>query len=234
MIFTFENEEAMKTTKNLKLTAAITIFAIIALAFVYQITYAQPNGKCFTELKQNIADFARNTIIPDLSKWKAKLDGAMSAEDLSKLNDLRKQAATLNEKFAVEREQLRAKRQSGEEDTGQFKEVVQQHRDAMKKLGEQLKPLAEKYKSTLIEIGQVAKPVVEVWKEEVKNIFSDWKEKNQEELKAMKEKHGNGFGKMLKFRQFMKELDPEMNKKVAVARFMLWDGTDSFLRMLGN
>jgi hypothetical protein len=175
-------------------------------------------------LMGSLKEYARTNVLPQLTTWKGQLDGAMSAEDLQKLNDLRTRAAALRDKgmnqmrsmhdaWTTENyDQIKALRQ-------QMKEIRDEHRALL----EELKPLAEKYRSTLEAIGQDSKPKVENWKEEGKAIFEKWAAEHKDELGDMPPHMG---GMMHGFGPGHGGMGKGMRGKMMAAHFMLWDGTD--------
>jgi hypothetical protein len=177
------------------------------------------------ELMGTLKEYARANVLPQLTTWKGQLDGAMSADDLQKLNTLRARAAELRDKgisqmrtmreawTAENYDQIKAMRQ-------QMKEIKAEHRALL----EELKPLAEKYRSTLEAIGQESKPKVQNWKAEGKALVEKWMAEHKDEVGDMPRHMGgmmmHGFGH--KFGKMGKE----MRGKMMAAHFMLWDGTD--------
>jgi len=171
------------------------------------------------ELHNELRTFAQGKILPTLRQWKAKLDGSMSAEDLTALNTLRARAAKLRDAMM---EHGRAMRQAwkSEDDA-----ALRTHRDAMKGLmGElhaimkELKPLAEKYRSTLEAIGAEARPVIQEWRTEGKAIVEKWAAEHRDEL-------GDHPRHMMRHGMPMSHMFGGPKKKT-VARFMLWNGDD--------
>lgn len=176
------------------------------------------------QLRQTMLDWARTAILPTLTTWKNQLDAAMSPEDLTALNALRARAATLRKEAISHLNSLRQAWQSEDYD------ALKRHRDALKGMREQrdelfseLKPLAIKYRGTLQQIGEVARPQVRQWRQEGKKKVEEWMTAHKDELGdrpfAMHGMPWKGWGKML-------GLGGEMQKKAAVARFMLWNGED--------
>jgi hypothetical protein len=176
------------------------------------------------ELMGTLKEFARTNVLPQLTTWKGQLDGAMSVEDLQKLNDLRARAAALRDKGIS---QMRTMREAWTtENYDQIKELRQQMKamkDEHRALLEELKPLAEKYRSTLEAIGQDSKPKVENWKQEGKAIFEKWAAEHKDELGEMPHHMG---GMMHGFGHKFGGMGKEMRGKMMAAHFMLWDGTD--------
>lgn len=171
------------------------------------------------ELHTELRTFAQTTILPTLRQWKARLDGAMSPEDLAALNGLRDRAAKLR---ASMMEHGRAMRQAW---TREDYEALRAHRDAMKgsmeelhAIMKELKPLAEKYRSTLEAIDTEARPAIEGWKMQGKEIVTKWAEAHREEL-------GDHPKHMMKPGMPMHHMFGGDRKK-AVAKFMLWNGDD--------
>jgi gas vesicle protein len=181
------------------------------------------------QLMGTLKEYARASVLPQLSTWKGQLDGAMTPEDLQKLNILRARAAELRDKginqmrtmrdawTSENYDQIKAMRQ-------QMKEIREEHRALL----EELKPLAEKYRSTLESIGQEAKPKVQNWKEEGKAIVEKWVAEHKDELGDMPHHMG---GMMHGFGHEFGGMGKGMRGKMMAAHFMLWDGTDFIDKM---
>jgi hypothetical protein len=176
------------------------------------------------ELIGSLKEFARTNILPQLTTWKGQLDGAMSADDLQKLNGLRSRAASLKKQAMDYGRSMREAWR--DEDYDRIREIrakLKELRNDHRAILEELKPLAEKYRPTLEAIGQDAKPKVEGWKQEGKAIVEKWMAQNSDQMGEMKHHmrgmmHGMGkwFGRM----------DRGTHRKMMVARFMLWDGSN--------
>ncbi len=171
------------------------------------------------ELHDELRTFAQGKVLPTLRQWKAKLDGSMSAEDLTALNTLRARAAKLR---AAMMEHGRAMRQAWKSENY---EALRAHREAMKGAMEEmraimkeLKPLAEKYRPTLEALGAEAQPVIQGWRTEGKAIVEKWAAEHRDEL-------GDHARHMMKHDMPMGHMFGGSKKK-AVARFMLWNGDD--------
>jgi len=206
--------------------ATLTLLASVVAHAQHQDRTPDPQHQAARQqLHQTLSDWARTTIFPTLTGWKNQLDGAMSPEDLSTLNALRARATTLRKEAITHWGGLREAWQS--EDYAALKH----HRDALKGMREQrkallaeLKPLAMKYQQTLQQIGEKAKPQMEQWRQEKRKKVEEWKAANEAQLgNGPFGIHGRawkgGWGKMFGF-------GGKMQKKAAVARFMLWDGGD--------
>lgn len=227
----------MRTTTR---TLRATLVATTALALLLgSAALAQPNRRkpnpereaARQQLRQTMLDWARTTIWPTLTQWKNQLDAAMTPEDVTTLNGLRARAATLRKEFISQRNSLRTAWQDEDYD------ALKTHREALKGMRQQrhdlfkeLKPLAIKYRQTLQQIGETAKPQVKQWREAAKQKVEEWLAarsndgsndgSNDEFATPPFGFHGGpwkGWGKMF-------GVGGEMRKKIAVARFMLWNG----------
>jgi hypothetical protein len=221
----------------MKRTALIAALAALAVGSMsaQERTPRQPDPKMIEahkELIGSLKDFARTTVLPQLTTWKGQLDGAMSAEDLQKLNGLRSRSAQLKEQG---REIARSMRESWRsEDYDQLKSAREQMkglRDQQRAIFTELKPLAEKYRPTLEAIGQDAKTKVEGWKEEGMSIVEKWMAEHKDELGDMQ---GHMHGMMKGFGGWMRGMDKEGRRKMIAARFMLWDGSNFLDKMEQN
>lgn len=181
----------------------------------------------FGELRHAVKTWAKAEVLPRMLRWKSELDGAMSTDDLDALNTLRDRAAIL-EKEKTEYLFVMRKAWKSED-----YEALKDARDNMKSLGERrielavaLKPIAKKYISTLETIGEDAKPVVGQWKEEGRKMFDEWLAKYKSDLGEAAEKLSQFKGRGAWGMGMMGMLSDDMKKKIAVARFMLWNGDD--------
>lgn len=217
---------------------------LVALGIVFALTsftaYSNDYKEIFKDLHDQMNQFRKSEVHPEMLKWKAKLDGAMSEEDLATLNELRAQAAELRDKMHEEmkkkREEMKEKYKNGDIERGERRGRGKRHgrqrgdnnpyKDEMKEIAEQVIPLAKEYRETLEEIGKTAKASHDEWKEVMKEIFESWKEKYADELEELdgkRKKH---------MKRGMKRMGPEgffskgENNKKAVIRFMLWDGSE--------
>jgi len=212
--------------KIMKKSGALIIITMLSIGFSC-LAYAQKdeshlskiksNGK---ELRQEIQGYLKTNALPDLKSWKAKLDAALSKEDLATLNDLRSKAKELNTEKKNDISELRLdKKSDNQQGVDDIKAKMKDLKSGMKTLFDELKPIAEKYSNTIEGIASTAKPKIETWKESIKSIIENWKKDN-------KNGSGNANGKNGMFHnKFMGGGNP----KRMVAMFMLWDGTEDFL-----
>lgn len=208
---------------------AVMAFAAIAVGMAF----AQPShrgpknidpkmAQAHKELRESLMTWGRANVLPQLRTWKGQLDGAMSADDLRTLNDLRARATALRKEKAALAAEFGKGRRDGENKTDEARKAHREQKEALrsrhKAIAEELKPLAEKYQSTLETIGQDARPKIEGWKEEAKAIVVKWFEQHKSELGDRKPGHmmRHGMGMFGGFK----------GKGRIVARFMLWDGGD--------
>lgn len=184
----------------------------------------QKSKQALKELFQQVRDWAQTNIVPQMKDWKTKLDNSMSLDDLQALNKLRDQAAQIKgdgKKLAV------ALKKAWHNDNlvnvkrfrGKIKELGEQREELLK----DLKPLALKYKSTLVEVGKEAKPYGKEWKEGMKKVVTDWYENHKNDLSRA---HKKAFAKGVARLKILAGMDETLKAKIAVARFMLWDGKD--------
>ncbi|MBK9247962.1 MAG: T9SS type A sorting domain-containing protein [Ignavibacteria bacterium] len=171
------------------------------------------------ELRTQLSQFAKNSVFPSLHQWKSQLDRAMQPEDLIALNTLRQRASDLRKQAKTAMKSMHESWKN--EDYAMLKssreslKTIKQDRD---NLFAELKPIAIKYKETLKTIGETAKPKV-----------AEWKEKGREIVKSWAESHPEMAGKARGFKGgFLSHLGGG-DKKVAVARFMLWNGDENII-----
>lgn len=180
----------------------------------------------FKALHQELATWGRANVLPQLRTWKGQLDGAMSADDLRTLNDLRTRAAAVNkEKMALMAQKHAARENDNRAEAKDIREKMKAIHEKRQQIATELKPLAEKYRSTLMAIGEEAKPKAEEWKEEGKKIATNWMNAHKDELgeHPMGGLHHMG-------RLFGGFKGGRIGKGIA-ARFMLWDGGDLIEQM---
>jgi hypothetical protein len=218
-------------------TSAILAVVLVGGAFAQNRRPDSQRMQIAGELHTQLQTFAQQKILPTLRQWKAKLDGAMSAEDLATLNGLRDRAAKFHQQMMEHGKAMREAWKN--EDYAALK----QHRDAMKGMKDEmraimteLKPLAEKYKTTLQAIGEDAKPAMEGWKTEGKSIIEKWKAEHKDQLgdkpaPPMMEPGGPMMGPKGHGHGMMGPEGPMpgmlgMHGKGAAVWFMLWNGQD--------
>lgn len=216
----------MTKTTFMALGATILLTAGITVA-VAQKPDRTPNPErqaARHELMEKLHSFAKAEVLPELGRWKAQLDNAMSPTDLAKLNSLRSRSAELRRKM-MENGLGMAKAWKSED-----YDALKKNRDAMKDLATErkaimteLKPLALAYAPTLKTIGDQAKPKVDAWKEKAKGIVEEWSKTHNMEGKGMGMRGFHGLGH---FGMMFGGMDKGDKMKAVVAHFMLWDGTD--------
>ncbi|MDP2886923.1 MAG: T9SS type A sorting domain-containing protein [Ignavibacteria bacterium] len=184
----------------------------------------QKSKEALKELFRQVRDWAQTNIIPRMKDWKITLDNSMTSDDLQALNKLRDRAAQIK----VDGKKLAAALKKAWQNDNLAN--VKRYRRKIKELGEQreellkdLKPLALEYKATLVEIGKEAKPYGKEWKEGIKKVVTDWHEKHKDDLSRA---HKKAFAKGVARLKMLAGVDETLKAKIAVARFMLWDGKD--------
>jgi hypothetical protein len=184
------------------------------------------NAKLFKDLREQLIKFAKSDVFPEMKKWKEELDNSLSKEDLQTLNELRKKASVLRENAMKQRKEMHEKRIKGEDtDDEAIEDQMMVNMNEFKKLGKEVKPIAEKNLKTLKSIGEKAKPKIEDWKEKGKNIVQSWMKEHKDELQEFKGKHPEK--RFLKRFEWLRNLDDESKRKIAVVKFMLWDGNEN-------
>lgn len=219
---------------NKRMGTAVAVVALIGLAvgvaMAAQPDHGGPGGPCKRDPKMAEAykglfaalkSWGTTTVLPQLREWKGDLDGAMSAEDLRTLNDLRARSAALRTEKAAIGGEMRAARQSDDKAAAEAAhEKMKGLHEKHKAIADELKPLAAKYRSTLEQIGSEAKPKMESWKEEAKAIATKWFEENKSNFSE--DQVGRMHHGMKMFGHFG---GGRMGHRM-VARFMLWDGNN--------
>ncbi len=212
---------------KIRLGASMLLTVLLAMSASSQtpVRPIDPKTKeALKELFKEVRDWAQGNVIPKMKEWKAKLDDAMSPEDLQALDALRGQATRLKgagRKLVAEMRAARAAKDMQKlRELGAKGKLLTEKRNEMLK---NLKPLALEYKSTLQEIGKDAKPLGKDWRVEAKKMVKEWYE-------AHKGDFGPGFrkafAKAVQRLKRMSGLDEDLKAKIAAARFMLWDGND--------
>jgi hypothetical protein len=175
------------------------------------------------ELRKDVRDYLEKNVLPEMRSWKTKLESAMSADDLKKLNGLREEAKTLRHEVMGNRRDMQGAWK--DEDYARLKQERSEARDFgedRREIITDLKPLAVKYESTLKEIGETAQSRLAAWKEEGKKIADKWLEKYEKDLPQARRALGR-MHSLMDLGRF--GLDSASRRKAAAARFMLWDGT---------
>ena len=220
-----------KQFKALTISSVLVLIMIVASTIIASAT-DKPKFKnkekpaAMKELQSDMKNFFTSDIYPELKKWKTKLDGDLSKEDLSKLNSLRQKAVELKKEMKEKRSEFQTERKEGnKKPKSDMRDQMKDTRDNMQALGKEVAPLAEKYKSTIQSIGDLAKPKIEAWKAHGKEIFTSWKDKNKDELQAIKENNPKANFDMKNVpRMGFFDSTKDGNKQRMVVMFMLWDG----------
>lgn len=172
------------------------------------------------EMRSNFAEFAKKEIFPAMRQWKSTLDAAMSADDLAKLNELRKKAKTMRETIKATTKEMRKAWKNEDYDALKVqREKLENEKDEGLRMALDVKPLAKKYRAVLEKIGEEAKVKAPQWREKGREMMRQWMEKydikaDPEKLQGLKKRFGF-FG--------------DGDSKKAVVRFMLWDGSEDFM-----
>jgi hypothetical protein len=211
-----------------KLNRMVVVIALCALAAGSALAQErtrerrpQPhNLEVYKDLIATLKTWAQSNVMPQLRTWKSTLDGAMSADDLAKLNALRARASQLRkDAIATGLAMHQAWKSEDYDALKSHREKMKGYHQQRKALFEELTPLALEYRSTLEAIGAESKPKVAEWKKEGKEVAMQWVVAHKDEIGAQGLPHMRKMGKMM-------GLHGGMSKKVAAALFMLWDGGD--------
>ena len=169
-------------------------------------------------LKDKIKGYAEQNILPKLSEWKSTLDKGLSTEDLSTLNALREQASALKiSRIQLTKDIVSAKDIENEQTSEMLKKRISPLKESYKNLLVQLKPIAINNKNLLINIGKEAAPSLIEWKKSIKDLIKKEIDANPDMKTEIK--------KSIKKYQILQLFkDEQVKKKLALARFMLWNG----------
>jgi len=169
-------------------------------------------------LKDKIKGYAEQNILPKLSEWKSTLDKDLSTEDLSNLNALREQASALKiSRIQLTKDIVSAKDIENEQTSEMLKKRISPLKESYKNLLVQLKPIAINNKDLLINIGKEAAPSLIEWKKSIKDLIKKEIDANPD-MKTEIEKSIKKYQILQLFK------DEQVKKKLALARFMLWNG----------
>ncbi len=168
-------------------------------------------------LKDKIKGYAEQNILPKLSEWKSTLDKGLSTEDLSTLNALREQASALKiSRIQLTKDIVSAKDIENEQTSEMLKKRISPLKESYKNLLVQLKPIAINNKNLLINIGKEAAPSLIEWKKSIKDLIKKEIDANPD-MKTEIEKSIKKYQILQLFK------DEQVKKKLALARFMLWN-----------
>lgn len=211
-------------TKVLAISILLLLVTSLALAQTPGNPLDQKSKEALRELYKEVRDWAQSNVIPKMKEWKAKLDNAMTPEDLQALNKLRDEAAQMKKKAKrITAAIAKAWRNNNFGDVRMYAAKLKELKKGRDDLLKDLKPLGVKYKGTLEEIGGEAKPYGKEWKEEFKKIVKGWYEAHKNDLSV-------GFKRVLAKAvdrlKLLAGMDETLKAKLAAARFMLWDGQD--------
>ena len=174
-------------------------------------------------LKDQIKGYAEQNMLPKLLEWKSTLDKGLSTDDLSTLNALREQAAALKiSRIQLTKDIVSAKDIEDDETAEMLKKRISPLKESYKNLLNQLKPIATNNKSLLLNIGKEAAPSLTEWKKSIRDLIKKEIDANPE-MKTEIEKT------IKKYRMFQLFKDEQLQKKIALARFMLWNGNSDIL-----
>jgi hypothetical protein len=209
-----------------KMVLLIALVAFIgSSAFTQGKVLDQKTKDALKELYKGVRDYAQENIIPKMKVWKGTLDHTMTSDDLSALNALRDRAAQL--KVKGKRLTLALRKAVADKNTAdvrKYRQLIKVLTTERQTLLKDLKPLAVKYKTTLQGIGKEAKPYSKEWKDGIKKVGVAWYANHKADLTV-------GFraalGKALeRLKTLGGIMDDATKAKIAVAKFMLWDGQD--------
>ncbi len=168
-------------------------------------------------LKDKIKGYAEQNILPKLSEWKSTLDKGLTTEDLSTLNALREQASALKiSRIQLTKDIVSAKDIENEQTSEMLKKRISPLKESYKNLLVQLKPIAINNKNLLINIGKEAAPSLIEWKKSIKDLIKKEIDANPD-MKTEIEKSIKKYQILQLFK------DEQVKKKLALARFMLWN-----------
>ena len=210
--------------KKIVLLIALVVF-IGSSVFSQGRVLDQKTKDALKELYKGVRDYAQGNIIPKMKEWKGTLDHAMAADDLRALNALRDRAAQLKVKGKRLTLALRkAVQNNNASDARKYRQMIKELATERQALLKDLKPLAVKYKTTLESIGKEAKPYGKEWKDGIKKVGVAWYANYKADLTV-------GFraalGKALeRLKTLGGMMDDATKAKIAVGKFMLWDGQD--------
>lgn len=168
-----------------------------------------------SDLGEQYRSWLDKEVVPRLREWKEELDRSLSAEDLQTLNALRRRA---KETGLAIRENRRATRQAwSDHRDGDWQLLHEEGRLLRKEMMDitgQVVPLVARYRTTLEALTAKARPVFRAWREQRREILSEWRKKHQWEadgsgIAALRNMHRGD----LMFRPFI------LRRAV---RFMLW------------
>lgn len=212
----------MNSFRHFPIFFGLIVCIILGLPSLSAHTFAdkEKREQARKEMKSMFAEFAKKEILPSMRQWKSSLDNAMSSEDLSTLNALRKKAKQMRESTKTIADGMRrAWKDEDYEALKKYREQLDNAKDDRVRLALDCKPLAKKYKDVLEKIGDDAKSKAPQWREKGKELVRQWM--NKYDIKA----DGNILEGMKKRFGFLGDGD---GKKAAL-RFMLWDGSEDFI-----
>jgi hypothetical protein len=210
--------------KKSLLLIALVVFAG-STAFSQGRVIDQKTKDALKELYKGVRDYAQGNIIPKMKVWKGALDHSMTADDLGALNVLRDRAAQLKVKGKRLTLALRnAVQNNNPSDIRKYRQMITALATDRQALLKDLKPLGVKYKATLVSIGSEAKPYGTEWKDGIKQVGLAWYATHKDDLSiGFKAALGKGIERLKTLGALLGE---DMKGKLAIARFMLWDGQD--------
>lgn len=174
-------------------------------------------------LKDQIKGYAEQNMLPKLLEWKSTLDKGLSTDDLSTLNALREQAAALKiSRIQLTKDIVSAKDIEDDETSEMLKKRISPLKESYKNLLNQLKPIATNNRNLLLNIGKEAAPSLIEWKKSISDMIKKEIDANPD-IKTEIEKT------IKKYRMFQLFKDEQLKKKIALARFMLWNGNSDIL-----
>ena len=174
-------------------------------------------------LKDQIKGYAEQNMLPKLLEWKSTLDKGLPTDDLSTLNALREQAAALKiSRIQLTKDIVYEKDIEDDETSEMLKKRISPLKESYKNLLNQLKPIATNNKNLLLIIGKEAAPSLIEWKTSIRDMIKKEIDANPD-VKTEIEKT------IKKYSMFQLFKDEQLKKKIALARFMLWNGNSDIL-----
>lgn len=195
--------------KKIVLILTISSFALVAFSSEDGGHHHRRMMDLDSEVKEKIANYKDENILPKMTEWKSKIDASLSSDELHQLNELRSKASQIRDESKGKIQELMADREAGESvEKDEFKSIMRDSKKQFKELAKQLKPIAENNKDLLIEIGEEAKIQKEKWHKEIEEIISQ----------------GNSNDQHKKRKRHKKGEKRDKDGRKAMARLLLWDG----------
>lgn len=171
------------------------LFSLLAITLVTQAAFAQNRVQPDPQMQKEMRAYIEKNVQPVLLKAQKEFDSQLSKEDLTFIQNQRKEVAEKRAAMKDKMEQVRELKEEGKS-RDEIKEALgidpEQHKEARKAQREEIKTFMERNKSLITSTMEELKPSYETWIKEEKAILQKYKpEGDQPREEKARNKKGN-------------------------------------------